>query len=389
MKVVVFTKEYPPNVYGGVGTHLKYLTRELSKLIEVEVRYFGDRDERISQNLTVRGFKPSAIGKKTNPQFSPVLEALSVNLQMVAEPIDADILHAHTWYTLMAGFWAKKLYGGPLVATVHSLEPLRPWKEEELGSAYRMSNWMEKIGLEGCDKIIAVSGETKKDILNHFQTNEGRVEIIHNGVDLSRYRFSSSRKSLYRLGITRRYVLFVGRITRQKGIFTLIDAADKLPEDVQVVLVAAAPDTKEIEEELREKVSRRKNRIIWINRKLEEEDLVELYSNAEVFCCPSIYEPFGISNLEAMACESPVVASAVGGIKEVVVPEETGILVEPGDSNKLAEALGRILCDKNLAQIFGKNGRKRVEKYFSWKAIARQTVKLYEHCLSEMQNEAR
>jgi glycogen synthase len=277
----------------------------------------------------------------------------------------------------MAGFLAKMLYDIPLVVTIHSLEPLRPWKKEQLGNGYHLSTWMEKTGVEAADRIIAVSNDSKKDIMKCYNVPEDKIEVIYNGIDLNQYKKTGVNVARKKYGIDGRYILFVGRISRQKGIIHLVDAVKYLPQDVKVVLCASTPDTEEIKMEMEEKVKLYPN-IIWIDKMVTKEEIIELYSNAEVFVCPSIYEPFGIINLEAMACNTPVVASATGGIKEVVVDGETGFLVEPGNPEDLAEHIKKLLDDRELAATFGANGRKRVEEMFSWESIAKKTYDMYE-----------
>lgn len=376
MKVTFLAREYPPYVYGGAGVHLRYLTQELTKLMQVEVRCFGDQDI-TETNLRVKGYRPKEALKCIHePRFDSALNTISVNLGMVCDKIDADIVHTHTWYGHFAGYMAKLLYGVPFVATCHSLEPLRPWKQEQLGQAYNLSTWLEKVGIENADKIIAVSKLMKEDILKYFNVPEERVVVIHNGIDLDKWKYTPITDSLKNeYGIKDEYILFVGRPTPQKGMEYLIEAADNI--DLQIVMCAAGADTKEYEDEIRKKICQRKN-IVWINKLLKEEEYIQLYSCAKVFVCPSVYEPFGIINLEAMACKTPVVATAVGGILEVVIPEETGILVEPKNSTQIATAVNRLLKDTALARKFGENGRKRVEKFFSWGHIASQVKQLYE-----------
>jgi glycogen synthase len=270
------------------------------------------------------------------------------------------------------------MYKKPFVLTCHSLEPLRPWKQDQLGEAYTLSSWLEKIGIESADKIIAVSYTMKKDILSLFNIPEERIEIIHNGIDPDKWQYTPLTDELrHRVGIKNEYIFFVGRPTKQKGMEYLIQASDYLPKDIQIVMAATGSDTKEYEEELEKMVEPRKN-IIWIRELLPVTEYIQLYSSATVFVCPSVYEPFGITNLEAMACKTPVVASAVGGIKEVVVNEETGLLVEPKDVSQLKEAVIRILKDKKLRNKFGENSRKRIEQCFTWKSIAQKTKNLYE-----------
>jgi glycogen synthase len=269
------------------------------------------------------------------------------------------------------------LYGAKLVVTCHSLEPLRPWKQEQLGNGYQLSGWVEKAAIESADRVIGVSKMMKKDIIGHFDVPEDRVAVIHNGIDLKKWVKVSSDVTRRAYHVREPYVLFVGRTSKQKGMTYLLDAAEYIDSGVQVVCCTSAPDTPELEEEITKKVAGKKN-VLWINKLLKEEQYIELYSGAVVFACPSIYEPFGIINLEAMACGTPVVASAVGGIKEVVVPGETGILVEPANPKQLADGINLLLKDQAMAKRFGENGRRRVEQYFGWDRIARQTKELYE-----------
>jgi glycogen synthase len=394
-KVALFTNEYPPNVYGGAGVHVEYLSRELARLVPVEVRCFGDQDVD-APGLRVRGYGAWAGAKEnTDPRFAGALDALERSLAMAKDNLDAQVVHCHTWYTDMAGFLAKKLWGIPLVLTTHSLEPLRPWKVEQLGNAYGLSAWIERIGIEDADAVIAVSQETRNDVLAHFAVDPDRVHVIHNGIDLDEYRREPSVDALVRHGVDpdRPYVLFVGRITRQKGIIHLVNAIPSIDPSLQVVLCAGAPDTREIGEEMTRRVaevSADRPGVIWISEMIPRADAIGLYSHAAVFCCPSVYEPFGIINLEAMACETAVVASAVGGIPEVVVPGETGLLVDleirpgtfdpvdpAGFSRALAVAINQVALDPALRERFGVAGRRRVEDHFSWAAIAAQTLDLY------------
>ena len=375
MKVTMIAKEYPPYVYGGAGVHLRYLAQELSKIMDVEIRCFGDQD--LSGNPKVKGFKPLGLKSKTDPKFNPIFDTFTTNLAMLAEGIDSQVVHSHTWYGHYAGFLAKKLYNIPFIATSHSLEPLRPWKEDQLGRGYHLSTWIEKTAIEGADRIVAVSKMMKEDILKYFKVPEEKVVVVHNGIDLNKWKptpLSNSLKKEY--NIKDDYVLFVGRPTPQKGMEYLVDAADLIDPNIQIVFGAVGADTKDYENRMKEKVKTKKN-INWINKLLKEEEYIQLYSSAKAFICPSIYEPFGIINLEAMACKTPVIASAVGGIKEVVVPEETGILVEPAKPNQIANSIK----DSTLSKKFGDNGRARVEKYFSWTRIASQTKKIYEGLL--------
>jgi starch synthase len=374
------TCEYPPDIYGGAGVHVDYLSRSLAKILGVEVRCFGKaRPE--PEGVRVRAYEPwDLMNDVEERRFAKALSPLSVSLAMMKEPITSDVIHCHTWYTFMAGFYGKKLYGQPLVTTIHSLEPLRPWKEEQLGNAYRLSSWMERIGVEASDRVIAVSREMKKDILKCYDIAEEKVRVIHNGIDLDEYRYVETDIARHEYGIWEDYILFVGRMSRQKGIFHLLDTVPSLPEDVQIVLCAGAPDTEEVEREVVHEASKWPN-VRLIREMVPKNKIIELYSHARVFCCPSIYEPFGIINLEAMACRTPVVASGVGGITEVVVDGETGFLVAPGQSDELAHAINKLLRDEELARTMGEAGRQRVETSFSWDSIAEKTARLYEEVI--------
>jgi starch synthase len=402
MRVGFFTREYPPLVYGGAGVHVDYLSRELARKIEVEVHCWGTQHSD-SANLHVRGAEPWAeISNGTEGKFKGALEAFSLNLTQVKALQGIDIVHTHTWYVSMAGFLAKKLYGVPFVLTTHSLEPLRAWKAEQLGSGYAMSSWMERTAIMDADAVIAVSQGTKADIQRAYpEVDPDRIHVIYNGIDLAEYQKTGETKALTEYGVDPNvpYVLFVGRITRQKGVTHLVDAIRYLPTETQIVLCAGAPDTPEIATELREKVdAARKDhpRIVWIEKMVTKQETIQLYSNCRVFCCPSVYEPFGIINLEAMACRAPVVASATGGIKEVVVDGETGFLVPfdqdpvtsfPSQPEKfardLAAGINQLLEDPEKCRRFGDAGRKRVEDIFSWTAIADQTIQLYERLVVE------
>jgi glycogen synthase len=394
-KVALFTNEYPPNVYGGAGVHVEYLSKALAKLVEVEVRCFGSQQVD-SDRVTVRGYPLwEEVKRNTDSRFSGALDAFARSLLMAKDTLDAQIVHCHTWYTDMGGLLAGKLWGVPYVLTIHSLEPLRPWKVEQLGNGYHLSSWMERTAIEQADAIIAVSKETREDVLRLFNVAPEKVHVIYNGIDLAEYRLSDSTEALTRYGVdpSQPYVLFVGRITRQKGIIHLVRAIPQIDPSLQVVLCAGAPDTPEIAREMQEgvaAVSKDRPGVIWIQEMLARPDVIQMYSQATVFCCPSVYEPFGIINLEAMACQTAVVASAVGGIKEVVVPEETGLLVDlkmkegtfdPVDpaafSADLAAAINRVALDPELRARFEAAGRRRVEEHFSWDAIAEKTVELY------------
>ena len=397
MRIGIMTREYPPNVYGGAGVHVEYLSRELAKRAEVEVYCWGEQDSP-ETNPHVHGQQPwGEITDGTQGKFKAALEALSLNLTQVKSLEGIDVVHTHTWYVSMAGFLARKLYNIPFVLTTHSLEPLRAWKAEQLGSGYAMSSWMERTAILDADAVIAVSEGTKKDILKAYpEIHPERIHVIYNGIDLDEYQKTDAKDALIKHGVDPDvpYVLFVGRITRQKGVTHLVDAIQYLPGDTQVVLCAGAPDTPEIAQEMRDLVARAKSinpRVTWIEAMVTKQEAIQLYSNCAVFCCPSVYEPFGIINLEAMACRAPVVASATGGILEVVVEGETGYLVpfaqDPGTSfpehpeqfaKDLAARLNDLLADPAKAQRFGEAGRKRVEAKFSWGAIAEQTLALYE-----------
>lgn len=394
-RVALFTNEYPPNVYGGAGVHVEYLSRELARLLPVEVRCFGDQDVQ-AENLRVRGYGAWAGAKQnTDPRFAGALDAFQRSLSMAKDTLDANLVHCHTWYTDMAGFLAKKLWGVPLVLTIHSLEPLRPWKVEQLGNGYHLSSWMERASIEAADAIVAVSRETRADVLRLFEVDPARVHVIHNGIDLDQYRATAASDALSARGVDphKPFVLFVGRITRQKGIIHLVNAIPAIDPNLQVVLCAGAPDTKEIGAEMSARVaevSAQRPGVIWIQEMLPRADVIQFYAQATVFCCPSVYEPFGIINLEAMACETAVVASAVGGIPEVVVPGETGELVplalkpgtfDPADpaqfSRDLAAAINTVAADPALRARYEANGRRRVEDHFSWTAIAQRTLAMY------------
>jgi glycogen synthase len=396
LKVLFLTNEYPPHIYGGAGVHVGYLSCELAKTMPVEVRCFGDQHLE-EGNLKVIGFELDTSNftcpKPLRSAFGAVRRCVDFN----TTNIGADLVHCHTWYTHFGGILAKKNYGIPLVITVHSLEPLRPWKREQLAGGYDFSLWVEKTALEMADAIIAVSSETRRDIERLFDVDLTRVQVIHNGIDLDQYRKIDSTAALKCYGIDTNtpYLLFVGRITRQKGFQHLVRAIQFMDPGFQIVLCAAAPDTPGMAEEMINAVEGAKAQrsgIIWIDEMVDQKTARELYSHAAVFVCPSIYEPFGIINLEAMACETAVVASAVGGIQEVVVDGETGFLVPLEQMNEspfeasnpekfardLATRINQLMKDRQLRERFGKAGRKRVEEHFGWAAIASKTKKLYE-----------
>ncbi|MBI4417042.1 MAG: glycogen synthase [Euryarchaeota archaeon] len=377
MKATILTWEFPPNVYGGAGVHAKHIALALCKLIEVQVRTLEEGPAPDFPGLRVWRYRPSVRGLAApDPRMAKAFEVLSFNVNMVSDPIDSEIVHTHTWYTNFAGALAKKVYGCKLLATVHSLEPLRPWKREQLGAGYELSSWMEREGLEACDAVVAVSQEMKEDILKFYQIQPARVHVIHNGVDPEKYHPKDGTDSLAKFGIRKPFVFFVGRLSRQKGIFDLVEAMDHVPEHVQLVLATGKPDTPEIEDELRQTLRKRPD-VVWIHQMLEDPDLVNLYNEAAVFACPSIYEPFGIINLEAMACETPVVATRVGGIPEVVVDGETGFLVPPREPERFGAAITKLIEEPDLAACMGKAGRERVLEQFTWDRIAEKTLALY------------
>ncbi|MFS4483362.1 glycogen synthase [Hyunsoonleella sp. 2307UL5-6] len=400
MKALFYTREFPPYVYGGAGVHVEYLADELSKLMDLDVRCFGDQDSK-NASLSVKGFPfEDGVFENADDKLKSVFKTLTTGLHMNADAVDADVVHCHTWYAHFAGIISKLCYGTPLVITTHSLEPLRPWKREQLGRGYDASSWVEKTAIEMADALIAVSKETKEDVIKHFNVDEDKVKVIYNGINLQQYIQTSETATLDTYGIDKAkpYVLFVGRITRQKGIIHLVNAIKYIDQDTQIVLCAGAPDTKEIGEEMKAavtEVQKTRDNVIWIDKMVTKEEIIQLYSHADVFCCPSIYEPFGIINIEAMACNTAVVASAVGGIKEVVVDGETGVLVpleqqneapfEPIDPDKfsrdLANGVNTVIADKVLRTSMATKGRKRVEDYFDWIAIAKQTEALYKSLL--------
>jgi glycogen synthase len=399
LKVLLLSREYPPDVYGGAGVHVEYLARELAKLTPVEVRTFGAHAIDAGA-LVVRGHgTDGALGAGEEPgaPYAPVIRALRVCLSIGVGPSGADVVHSHTWYAAFGGVLARMIHGIPLVVTAHSIEPLRPWKREQLGRGADVAAWVERAALEAADAVIAVSTEMRRDLLRHYTISPERIHVIPNGVDVETYRPMPSRGRLESFGIDfrRSYVLFVGRISRQKGLLHLIRAIPAIAPDAQVVLCAATPDTPELAREVEEAVARiqaERPGVIWIPEMVDRATAVELYSHAAVFCCPSVYEPFGLINLEAMACEVPVVATAVGGIPEVVVDGETGRLVpvdlverdgaiEPADPDRFARDLARevnaLLADPALRGTMGVKGRQRAEALFSWAAVARRTHALY------------
>jgi glycogen synthase len=410
MRIAILTNEYPPHIYGGAGVHVHYLSEDLAALDgglhHIQVLCFGEQRE-ADGNIQVQGIKvdfPFPFQERRNKRL---LETIFRNVLMTGTLKDVDIIHCHTWYTHLAGCLLKQLLGKPLVLTTHSLEPHRPWKEEQLGSGYHVSAWMEKTAFENADGVIAVSRSMQEDVRELYGVPADKVRIIYNGVDVERYKPTLNPEVLTRYGIDpeRPYILFVGRITHQKGIMHLLRAAEYLQGGVQVVLCATDPDTEELGLEVDRRIDELKAKdgreIIHISSFVPTADLVPLYSHAAIFVCPSIYEPFGIINLEAMACGTPVVATAVGGIKEVVAPRETGLLVPfthpcPEDhapqaaaalARNLAEAMNTLLSDPEKRQVMGKKARKRVEELFSWRGVARQTLDFYEEVVEAQNSE--
>jgi alpha-maltose-1-phosphate synthase len=398
MRIAILTNEYPPNVYGGAGVHVDYLSRELSAREgnHVQVHCFGDQRSD-GPALSVRGVLPPVALPARDPRHAKLFTTLLQDLVMSDSPEAPEVVHCHTWYTHFAGCLARQLHGAPLVLTTHSLEPHRPWKEEQLGTAYHVSSWIERTAYQNADGVIAVSNAMEEDVHALYGVPRDRIRVIHNGIDLDEYRPRPDSETVRALGVDPEvpFVLFVGRITRQKGIIHLVNAVRHLAAGVQVVLCAGAPDTPEIALEMTAAVERARaesgHPIIWIEEMLPKEQIITLYTHAAIFICPSVYEPFGIINLEAMACETPVVASAVGGIPEVVVAGETGLLVpthptsasdvEPGDPDRfareLAAAVNALLADPARRADMAHKARARVEAQFSWQSIARQTLDFY------------
>ncbi|MBT2493731.1 glycogen synthase [Streptomyces sp. ISL-96] len=385
MKVGLLTREYPPDVYGGAGVHVEFLAQELRSLTDLEVHCWGAGD-------TLEGVKGHRFDDVLG-HANEALRAFSVDLSMAAALEGCDLVHSHTWYTSLAGHIGKLLHGIPHVMTAHSLEPLRPWKAEQLGGGYALSSWAERTAIESADAVIAVSHGMRADILSSYPAlGPERVRVVHNGIDTSLYRPDPDTEVLERIGIDeeRPYALFVGRITRQKGVPHLLRAARRLDPATQLVLCAGAPDTPEIEREFRELVSelrRTRDGVHWIAHMLPRPEVVQLLSHAAVFVCPSVYEPLGIVNLEAMACATPVVASAVGGIPEVVEHGGTGLLVPYEEKDPeafeegLANAVNRLTDDRRTATRMGTAGRERAVREFGWDAVARRTVQVYEEIL--------
>ncbi|QCD59686.1 glycogen synthase [Streptomyces hawaiiensis] len=382
MRVGLLTREYPPDVYGGAGVHVEFLARELRPLIDLDVHCWGE-----GRADGVLRHRPWSALDGAND----ALRTFSVDLAMAAALEGRELVHSHTWYANLGGHLAKLLYGIPHVMTAHSLEPLRPWKAEQLGGGYELSSWAERTAIEAADAVIAVSGAMREDILGCYPAlDPGKVHVVHNGIDTSLYRPDHGTDALDRIGLdrSRPYVLFVGRITRQKGVPHLLRAVRDIDPAAQVVLCAGAPDTPEIDQEFRElfgELSGVRDGVFWIPKMLPRPEVIQLLTHAALFVCPSVYEPLGIVNLEAMACGTPVVASAVGGIPEVVDDGRTGLLVPAGDGFEagLARAMDSVLGDPEAARRMGEAGRERAVGEFGWDAVARRTVRLYEEIVKQ------
>lgn len=402
MRVALLTREYPPEVYGGAGVHVDYLARELARRVDVTVHCWGPPRPPSGPGLPLVRSYDAWAGLAGNSPHLAALRAVSVDLVMAAHAEGADLVHSHTWYANFAGHLAKLVYGIPHVATVHSLEPLRPWKAEQLGGGYALSSFCERTALEAADAIIAVSAENRRDILSVYPAiSPQRVKVVYNGIDTEEYKPDPAVDVLARYGvdIDRPSVVFVGRITRQKGVEHLVEAALHIDPAAQIVLCAGAPDTPELGREVAERVERaqiERGGVVWIEGMVSTAEKIQLLSHATVFVCPSIYEPLGIVNLEAMACEAAVVATNTGGIPEVVVEGETGLLVPfdpidlhtraPRDPHRfardIADRVNAVLADPERAAAMGRAGRERVMTCFSWPSIAERTVSLYADLVS-------
>jgi len=393
MRVALLTREFPPEVYGGAGVHVEYLVRELARHIDIGVHCFGGPRE---SPHVARAYGPWPALTGEEP-YRAVLETVSIDLAMAAGVQGAGLVHSNTWYTNFAGHLAKMIHDIPHVITTHSLEPLRPWKAEQLGGGYALSQFCERTGIEAADAVIAVSNGMREDLLRCYPlVDPSRVHVIHNGIDVDEYSPTTATDSLAGLGVdpNRPSVVFVGRITRQKGIQYLLEAAPAIDPDAQIIFAAGAADTASFAEEMQQlvgEVSKKRKRVVWIERHLTRTEMVQLLSNSTVFVCPSIYEPFGLVNIEAMACGAPVVATATGGIPEIVLDGETGLLVpfEPGDdqfgsprdpegfAKDIAARVNELIGDPGRAKSFGEAGRRRVIDHFGWPSIATQTIDLY------------
>ncbi len=406
MKIALFSNEFPPNIYGGAGVHIDFLSQELARLGQVEVRCFGNQSEQ-TDAMHVLGIQSSLnkMEDDSNPHLK-MFHNLSRNVEMAQHTLEADVIHCHTWYTHLAGIFSRELLQVPLILTTHSLETHRPWKVEQLGNGYFLSRWIEHHAYNTADGVIAVSQQMKTDVVEAYGINPDKVTVIHNGIDPEFYKPTFDTNLLQEYGIDPniQFVLFVGRITRQKGISQLIAAAHYFNADCQIVLCAGAPDTPEIAKETEELIAElqsKRSGVILISEMLPREKIKILYSHARVFACPSLYEPFGIINLEAMSCETPVVGSAVGGIPEIIIEGETGYLIElesvsrtdfnpknPVEFQKnFAAKINLLLDDEALATQMGKAGRQRVLDIFSWESIAKTTYTYYEEVISKFVKE--
>ncbi len=406
MKIALFSNEFPPNIYGGAGVHIDFLSQELAKLAQVEIRCFGTQNA-TNDSLNVLGIQ-SSLNKMEDEQNKHIkmFHNLSKNVEMAQHTQDADIIHCHTWYTHLAGIFSRELLQVPLILTTHSLETHRPWKVEQLGNGYFLSRWIENHAYNTADGVIAVSNQMKDDVVEAYGIHPDKVTVIHNGIDPEFYKPTFDTNLLLELGINPDvpFVLFVGRITRQKGISQLIEAAKYFNATCQIVLCAGAPDTEEIAKESEDLIAQLKSQrdgVILISEMLPREKVKVLYSHARVFACPSLYEPFGIINLEAMSCETPVVGSAVGGIPEIIIENETGYLIplEPVSrtnfnpknpdafQKNFAAKINQLLDDETLAVKMGKAGRERVLEKFSWQSIAKTTYNYYEEVISKFEKE--
>ena len=382
MKVGLVTKEWEPHIYGGAGVHIKYLTKSLTKLIETQVHCFGEpRTDAI-------GYELSDSEKKLNP----ALQALITDLAMAENLKSVDLVHSHTWYANMAGHFSKLLNGTPHVISAHSLEPDRPWKAEQIGGGYAISSWAEKTAYEGADAIIAVSQGMRRDVLKAYPAlDPNKVHAILNGIDTEKYRPSPNSQLLSKYGISGRYAIFVGRITRQKGLAHLLRAWQEVNPEFGLVLAAGSPDEPGIGKEVSDAINKLKaerNNVWWFEKMLPQDEVISLLSSADLFICPSIYEPLGIVNLEAMACETAVLASDVGGIPEVVEAGVTGELIHyDGQADsfevKFTERINALMSEPDKLTQYGKAGRVRAISNFSWDSIAKETVALYERVLNK------
>jgi starch synthase len=393
-RIDLLTREYPPEVYGGGGVHVEYLARHLRDLADLRVHAFGAARS-----------EPGVYSYPEPPQLTganPALRTMGVDLAMAAGCAGTDLVHSHTWYANLAGHVAKLLFGVPHVVTTHSLEPMRPWKAEQLGGGYALSSWCERTAIEAADAVIAVSEGMRRDVLTAYpEVDPARLRVVHNGIDTQQYAPDPGTGVLERLGVDpgRPSVTYVGRVTRQKGLPYLLRAARDLPAEAQLVLLAGAPDTPEIAAEVQALVAELKatrDGVVWVLEMLPKHEVIQVLSHSTVFACPSVYEPMGIVNLEAMACETAVVATATGGIPEVVADGETGLLVPieqatdgtgtPTDPDRFvadfAAALNDLLADPQRAAEFGRAGRRRAAEHFSWSRIAEQTMAVYSAALA-------